>query len=71
MKGIMIMPETTDNLIRVKHWLMSRDKEWNEIHINDTQGKAQPVLMCEFNWVDRVLYRLSFKDKRERVNVYC
>ena len=70
-KGIMIMPATTDHLIRVKHFLMSRDKEWNEIHINDAQGKAQPVLMCEFNWADRILYKLSFSDKKEKVNVYC
>ena len=70
-KGIMIMPKTTDHLIRVKHFLISRNLEWNEIHINDIKGKAQPVLVTEFNWVDRILYRLSFKDKREKVNVYC
>lgn len=71
MKGIMIMPQSTEHLIRVKHFLMSRDLDWNEIHVNDKNGKAQPVLMCEFDWVDRLLYRLSFPDKRERVNVYC
>lgn len=70
MKGIMIMPENTDHLIRVKHFLMSRDIEWNEFHINDANGKAQPVLMTEFDWVTRVLYRLSFPDKKEKVNVF-
>lgn len=70
-KGVMIMPANTDNLIRAKHWLMSRDKEFKEFRLPVTETESQVLIMTEFDWVDQILYRLSFKDRTETVRVYC
>lgn len=70
-KGVMIMPANTDNLIRAKHWLMSRDKEFKEFRLPVNGTESQVLIMTEFDWVDQILYRLSFKDRTETVRVYC
>lgn len=70
-KGVMIMPANTDNLIRAKHWLMSRDKEFKEFRVPVNEKDSQVMIFTEFDWVDQVLYRLSFKDRTESVKVYC
>ena len=70
-KGIMIMPKDTDNLIRAKHWLLSRNKEFKEFRLPVNETDSQVVIMAEFDLADRILYRLSFRDRTERVNVYC
>lgn len=70
-KGIMIMPANTENLIRAKHWLLSRNKEFKEFRLPISETESQVMIMAEFDLTDRILYRLSFKDKTERVNVYC
>lgn len=70
-KGIMIMPKDTENLIRAKHWLLSRNKEFKEFRLPVSETESQVMIMAEFDLADRILYRLSFKDKTEKVNVYC
>lgn len=70
-KGIMIMPANTENLIRAKHWLLSRNKEFKEFRLPVSETESQVMIMAEFDWTDRILYRLSFKDRTERINVYC
>ena len=70
-KGVMIMPANTDNLIRAKHWLMSRDKEFKEFRVPVNEKDSQVMIFTEFDWVDQVLYRLSFKDRTETVRVFC
>lgn len=70
-KGIMIMPKDTENLIRAKHWLLSRNKEFKEFRLPVSETESQVMIMAEFDLADRILYRLSFKDKAEKVNVYC
>lgn len=66
----MIMPANAANLAKAQHWLMSRDKEFKELSMPIDKTKSQPVLITEFDWVDSLLYRLSFPDKKERVSVY-
>ena len=70
-KGIMIMPATTDGLARAQHWLMARDLEFKEFEMPTADGQEQPVLITEFSLADRVLYRLTFRERTERVSVYC
>lgn len=70
-KGIMIMPSNSKDLVKAQHWLMSRDKEFKEFNIPVNETESQSVLIAEFDWVDRILYRLSFRDRTEKVNVYC
>lgn len=70
-KGIMIMPANSEGLAKAQHWLMCRDLEFKEFQMPIDKDKSQPVLITEFDWVDRILYRLTFRDRTEKVNVYC
>ena len=71
-KGIMIMPNDIETVIRAKHWLIARDREFKELHIPIDADTTQTIIISEFSLADRLLYRLSFRDKKtESVNVYC
>jgi hypothetical protein len=70
-KGIMIMPTNPDGLAKAQHWLMARDLEFKEFEMPTAGGEIQPVLITEFGLADRLLYRLTFRERTEKVNVYC
>ena len=70
-KGIMIMPTSADGLARAQHWLMARDLEFKEFEMPTADGQEQPVLITEFSMADRLLYRLTFRDRTEKVSIYC
>ena len=70
-KGIMIMPTSADGLARAQHWLMARDLEFKEFEMPTADGETQSVLITEFGLTDRLLYRLTFRERTERVSVYC
>lgn len=70
-KGVMIVPRDAKHLAKAEHWLMSRDKEFKEFHMPVNENETQTMLICELDLVDRILYKLSFPDKTEKVNVYC
>jgi hypothetical protein len=70
-KGIMIMPTSADDLAKAQHWLMARDLEFKEFEMPTADGEMQSVLITEFGLADRLLYRLTFRDRNEKVSVYC
>ena len=71
LRGVLIMPETDSEMIKAKHWLVSRDKTYKVIYLPITVEKKVPVIMTEFNWVDRLLYWLTFGHRSEKLTAYC
>lgn len=69
-KGVLIMPDTMDEVIKAKHWLISRNKDYKVVYLPIDISKKQPVVMTEFDLVDRILFRLTFSRRLEKVNVY-
>lgn len=69
-KGVLIMLETTDEIIKAKHWLISRNKDYKVVYLPIDISKKQSVIMTEFDLVDRILFRLTFSRRLEKVNVY-
>lgn len=69
--GVLIMPENDGEMIRAKHWLIARNKTYKMVYLPITVEKKAPVIMTEFNWVDKVLYRLTFGHKSEKLTAYC
>lgn len=69
-KGVLIMPESIEETIKVKHWMMARDLSFEEVYIPTIDGKKQLMIMSKFDWVNRILYTLTFGMKRESVNVF-
>ncbi len=69
--GVMIMPETIEDIVRAKNWMLARDKEFRIVYIPITESKKQPVLMTNFDLIDRILYRLTFShSKAEKIKVF-
>ena len=69
-KGVLIMPDTMDEVIKAKHWLISRNKDYKVVYLPIDISKKQSVIMTEFDLVDRILFRLTFSRRLEKVNVY-
>lgn len=69
-RGIMIMPANSKELAKAQHWLMSRDKEFKEFQLPVNETETQTMLMTTFDWVDMILYKLTFSFKTEKVSVF-
>lgn len=69
-KGVLIMPETDVELIRAKHWLVARNKTFKMVYIPITVERKAPVIMTEFTWVDKVLYKLTFGHHSEKLTAF-
>ena len=70
-KGILVMPESDVEMIRAKHWMVSRNITYRMVYIPVTNNERQPVLMATMDLVDRILFRLTFGLKLEKLNVYA
>lgn len=68
--GVLIMPENDSEMIRAKHWLLSRNKTYKMVYLPITVDKKAPVIMTEFTWVDKILYKLTFSCKTEKLTAY-
>lgn len=69
--GVLIMPEKDGEMIKAKHWLVARGKTYKVVYIPiDVPDKKQPVIMTEFDWVDKLLYRLTFGTHSEKVTAF-
>lgn len=69
-KGVLIMPETDVELIRAKHWLVARNKTFKMIYIPITINSKAPVIMTEFTWTDKILYKLTFGHRSEKLTAF-
>ena len=69
-RGVLIMPESDKEMIKAKHWLVSREKTYKMVYIPITVEKRQPVIMTEFSLIDKVLYRLTFGHKSETITAF-
>lgn len=68
--GVLIMPETDVELIRAKHWLVARNKTFRMVYIPITVEKKAPVIMTEFTWTDKILYKLTFGHHSEKLTAF-
>lgn len=68
--GVLIMPETDVELIRAKHWLVARNKTFKMVYIPITVERKATVIMTEFTWTDKILYRLTFGHRSEKLTAF-
>lgn len=69
--GVLIMPETDSEMIKAKLWLIARNKTYKTVYLPITVEKKAPVIMTEFTLADKILYRLTFGHRSERLTAYC
>ena len=70
LKGVLIMPQNDGEMIRAKHWLVARKKTYKMIYIPITVERKVPVIMTEFSWSDKILYRLTFGHRSEKLTAF-
>lgn len=68
--GTIFIPKTDKEMIQLKHWLIARDINFKTVYIPVTMSKSDPIIMCNLDWVDKLLYRLTFKSKNQHVQVF-
>ena len=69
-RATLIMPESDAEMIRAKHWLVARNKTFKMIYIPITINSKAPVIMTEFSFTDRLLYKLTFGHRSERLTAF-
>lgn len=69
-KGVLIMPESDADMIRAKHWLVARNKTFKTVYIPITINSKAPVIMTEFTWTDKILYKLTFGHRSEKLTAF-
>lgn len=60
MKGAVIMPNTDADFVKVKHWLISKDKCYKTLFVEVENGEHRPLMMCDMSLFDRLLFHLTF-----------
>lgn len=69
-RGVLIMPENDDQMIKAKHWLIARGKTFKTFYLPITVDSKAPVIMTEFDWTDKLLYMLTFRHKAEKLTAF-
>lgn len=70
-RGVLIMTESDAEMIKAKHWMVSRDITYKTFYIPVTIDEKKPVIMAEMTLIDKLLFRLTFGCfKTEKVVAY-
>ncbi len=68
--GVIFTPNSEQDMIKIQHWLISRDVKYVTRRIESTRSKDDQIIMCNLSLKDRLLYTLSFGFKKEKVKVF-
>jgi len=69
-KATLIAPVNYDEMVRVKHFLISRNKSFRTIHVPVSEEESLPLIMTDMDILEKVVFRLTFKTKSERISVF-
>ena len=69
-QGVMFVTENDAEMIRSKHWLVSRGITYRTFYLPITVDAKKPVMIAEMTAIDKLLFRLTFRCKTERVVAY-
>ena len=68
-KATFIVPEGYDELIKVKHFLMSRDRSYRTVHVKISEEESYPMIMTELDFWEKMFFKISFGAKTEKISV--
>jgi len=71
-KNTLIFPRTDADLIKAKHFLVSRNRPYQTVYIPvmDGSGRKEPMIMTEMDLIERGVYRFVFGSKKDPINVF-
>lgn len=71
-RNTLIFPRTDDELIRTRHFLVSRNRQYQTVHIpvKDGSGEKYPMIITEMDFVEKLMFRTCYKVKLDRINVF-
>lgn len=71
-KNTLIFPRTDLELIRAKHFLVSRNRPYQTVYIpiKDGSGEKAPMIITELDLLEKSIYRLAYKGKKDPINVF-
>lgn len=69
--GVLFVTENDAEMIRSKHWLVSRGITYRTFYLPIEADVKKPIVMAEMTLIDKILFRLTFRAfKTERVTAY-
>ena len=68
-KSTLIFPRTDKELIAIRHFLVSRNRVYQTVHIpvNDGSGEKIPMVITELDLLEKVMVRACYNVKPDRV----
>lgn len=71
-RGVLFVTENDAEMIKSKHWLVSRGITYRTYYLPIEADVKKPVVMAEMTLVDKLLFRLTFGCfKTEKVTVFA
>lgn len=68
-KATFIVPENNEETIKLKRFLMSRDRSFRMVSVRISEDESYPMIMTELDMVEKLFLKLSFGAKSEKVSV--
>ena len=69
-KATMIVPVNYDELVKAKHFLISRNKSFRTIHVPVGEEEKMPLILTEMDILERTAFKVLFRAKSERMTVF-
>lgn len=70
-RGVLIMTETDAEMIKSKHWMISRGITYKTFYLPVDIDARRPIIMAEMTLIDKLLFRATFgRLKQEKVIAY-
>ena len=70
-RGVLIMTESDAEMIKSKHWMISRGITYKTFYLPVDFNVRKPVIMAEMTLIDKLLFRATFgKLKTEGITAY-
>ena len=69
-KATLIAPENYDELIKAKHFLVSRNKSYKTINVPISPDESVPMIVTEMDILEKMVFKMLFRVRSEKMTVF-
>lgn len=69
-KATLIATDNYDEMIRAKHFLVSRNKSYKTIHVPVGKEESVPMILTEMDILEQLTFKVLFRVKSEKMTVF-
>lgn len=64
---VLILPENDRDIVSARHWLVAKHIDFKTIYVPVDNEQKTSVMMCQMTRWDKLLFKLSFGFKTEKI----